>query len=76
VNKIMLVMLGLFAAVVSASPVSAEPYPGCPWVSGMVRSICSDTPPVPGLTPGFSMTEGVPGTWGPNGIYTPIQGGR
>lgn len=52
----------------------AEPYPGCPFVSGVPGSVCSENPRVPGLTPGFTLTEGVPGTWGPDGIYTPIQG--
>ncbi len=67
----------LAGAFVLTAPVgSAQPYPGCPWVSGNPMSICSTTPPVPGLTPGFVMQDGVPGTWGPSGIYTPITDGR
>lgn len=36
--------------------------------------VCSYSPGVPGFTPGFTLTPDVPGTWGPTGIYTPIQG--
>ena len=43
----------------------AQPPPG----------LCSDAPGIPGFTPGFSIVPGVPGTWGPTGAYTPIQGG-
>ena len=51
----------------------AEPYPGCPFRTYVVYSVCSDNPGVPGFTPGFTLTPGVPGTFGPQGIYTPVQ---
>lgn len=54
----------------------AEPYPGCPFKTYTAYSVCSDTPGVPGFTPGFTLVEGVPGTIGPQGLYTPIQAGR
>ena len=52
----------------------AQPYPGCPFKTYTVYSVCSDNPGVPGFTPGFTLTPGVPGTFGPQGLYTPIQG--
>lgn len=54
----------------------AQPYPGCPFKTGGIYNVCSDNPGVPGLTLGFTLTEGVPGTWGPDGIYTPIEDNR
>lgn len=55
---------------------NAQPYPGCPFKTSVVFDVCSDYPGVPGLTPGFTLVEGVPGTFGPRGMYTPIQDGR
>jgi len=52
----------------------AQPYPGCPFKTYTAYSVCSDIPGVPGFTPGFTLTPGVPGTIGPQGLYTPIQG--
>lgn len=67
-------LLALAATFLASAPVAqADPYPGCPWVSGLPMSICAQNPPVPGLTPGFVMQDGVPGTWGPSGLYTPCQ---
>lgn len=37
--------------------------------------VCSESPGIPGFTPGYSPVPGVPGTWGPTGLYTPVQGG-
>lgn len=54
----------------------AQPYPGCPFKTGTTFSVCSDNPGVPGLTPGFTLVQGVPGTIGPDGIYTPVQDSR
>lgn len=62
------------ASIGSMADAQAQPYPGCPWVSGVPGNICSENPPVPGLTPGYNVNDHVPGTWGPSGIYTPIQG--
>lgn len=56
--------------------VNAQPYPGCPFPTHTVYSVCSEDPGVPGWTLGFTLTEGVPGTWGPDGLYTPIQNNR
>ena len=64
---------GLAALLAAAAPAGAEPYPGCPFETHTVYSVCSDNPGVPGFTPGFTLTPGVPGTFGPQGIYTPIQ---
>ena len=64
-------LLGLLGV----SDAGAQPYPGCPFKTYTVYSVCSDNPGVPGFTPGFTLTPGVPGTFGPQGIYTPIQGG-
>lgn len=75
-TKRLLAILAAIAALLAAPNAYADPYPGCPWVSGLPGNICSDSPPVPGYTPGFVMRDGVPGTWGPSGIYTPIQDGR
>ncbi|MGB0971071.1 MAG: hypothetical protein ACPGVG_08935 [Mycobacterium sp.] len=73
-TKIFLVALTVLGAVVTAPVASAQPYPGCPFLRPTVYNVCSERPGVPGFTPGFTLTEGVPGTWGPDGIYTPIQG--
>lgn len=68
---------GVFAAVyLGMKSASAMPYPGCPINTGGTYNVCSENPGVPGFTPGFTLTPGVPGTWGPDGIYTPIQGNR
>lgn len=64
------------AEVGLAARADAQPYPNCPFETYVVYDVCSDTPGVPGLTPGFTLQEGVPGTWGPRGNYTPIQEGR
>lgn len=63
------------AQVGFATRVEAQPYPNCPFKTYVVYDVCSDNPGVPGLTPGFTLQEGVPGTWGPRGMYTPIQDG-
>lgn len=68
--------LWLFMAASAAyytAPAQAEPYPGCPFATAAPPNVCSKMPGVPGFTPGFSMTPRLPGTWGPDGIYTPIQ---
>lgn len=71
----LLALAGIFTLL--AAPIAnSQPYPGCPWISGVPQSVCSTNPPVPGLTPGYNVQDGVPGTWGPSGIYTPIQDGR
>ena len=62
-------------ALLGVPDAGAQPYPGCPFKTYTVYSVCSDIPGVPGFTPGFTLTPGVPGTIGPQGIYTPIQGG-
>lgn len=58
------------AGEAAAQPVPG-PYPGCPFEIPTTYNVCSKRPGVPGFTPGFTLTEGVPGTWGPQGIYTP-----
>ncbi len=64
----------IVAFLLSAPGAAAQPYPGCPFVRGVPLGICSNSPGVPGFTPGFTLTPGVPGTWGPDGTYTPIKG--
>ncbi len=61
-------------SVLSPALASAEPYPGCPFKIPVTYHVCSERPGVPGFTPGFTLTPGVPGTWGPDGMYTPVQG--
>jgi len=71
------IMAGVFAAAYfGAQSAKAMPYPGCPFDRHTTYNVCSESPGVPGFTPGFTLTPGVPGTWGPDGIYTPIQGNR
>lgn len=54
--------------------VVAQPNPGCGFVSAVPWSPCySLNPPQPGVFPNWTVTDGIPGTWGPNG-YSPIQG--
>lgn len=71
---LLLSALAIGAQIGFAARVGAEPYPNCPFVTTVTYDVCSQTPGVPGLTPGFTLTEGVPGTWGPRGIYTPRIG--
>lgn len=69
-------LLGSIAGIAmlcGATEAAAQPYPGCPFETHTIYSVCSDDPGVPGVTPGFSLTPGVPGTFGPQGIYTPMQ---
>lgn len=75
-HKILLTIVAAIAALLVAPAAQAAPNPGCPWLSGLPGSYCSSNPNVPGLTPGYNSQDGVPGTWGPSGIYTPIQDGR
>lgn len=67
---------GLIGVLAGAWDAGAQPYPGCPFTTHTTYSVCSDNPGVPGFTLGFTLTPGVPGTFGPDGIYTPIQQGR
>ncbi|MCH9703136.1 MAG: hypothetical protein K0U76_17450 [Actinomycetia bacterium] len=68
--------VGLVACVTGIAAAQAQPYPGCPFVTYTVYSVCSERPGVPGFTPGFTLTPGVPGTFGPQGNYTPVQESR
>jgi len=69
-------VLAVGLGLLSGPPVAgAQPYPGCPFTTYTVFSVCSDNPGVPGFTPGFTLTPGVPGTFGPQGLYTPVQDG-
>lgn len=68
--------VGLVGWVTGIADARAQPYPGCPFVTYTVYSVCSERPGVPGFTPGFTLTPGVPGTFGPQGTYTPVQGSR
>ena len=73
-TRLMLCALVIGAQIGFAARAGAEPYPNCPFKTYVVYDVCSDFPGVPGLTPGFTLVEGVPGTWGPRGIYTPRIG--
>lgn len=64
----------IVGCLLSAPGAAAQPYPGCPFIRGVPLGVCSNSPGVPGFTPGFTLTPGVPGTWGPDGIYTPVKG--
>ncbi len=53
---------------------TADPSWGCmPVPSPLWYSPCSDPPPVPGYTPGWTPIDGTPGSWGPRG-YEPCKG--
>ena len=73
VKLVALGSMGLLS-ILGVPDAGAQPYPGCPFKTYTVYSVCSDNPGVPGFTPGFTLTPGVPGTFGPQGLYTPIQG--
>lgn len=73
---LMMNALAIGCQVGFAMRAEAQPYQGCVFTTTVVYDVCSDTPGVPGFTPGFTLVEGIPGTWGPRGMYTPIQDGR
>ena len=73
VKRVALGSIGLLG-ILGVPDAGAQPYPGCPFKTYTVYSVCSDNPGVPGFTPGFTLTPGVPGTFRPQGLYTPIQG--
>ncbi|MGD9621222.1 MAG: hypothetical protein AB7G47_21315 [Mycolicibacterium sp.] len=70
--KLIVLALAVLGALMAAPVASAQPYPGCPFKIPITYNVCSERPGVPGFTPGFTLTEGVPGIRGPDGLYTPI----
>lgn len=61
-RSLLVCTVGLVGWVAGIADAQAQPYPGCPFVTYTVYSVCSERPGVPGFTPGFTLTPGVPGT--------------